>query len=177
MYLCSFVLLFVCCTLLLSRCEATLHSIMSESSCTDQVTLCLVIIFKAWWSAASWAGVRFLGSLRQKQTHTEIQKHTFCQLSQFSLSVTWINFYARAVPFFFLRGTLTTSFLFLFLFRLFPPTTSWFLDAGSMATWKTKGTLLACFNESGDTQHEISATKSLLVKTTTAELFFRGRIQ
>lgn len=38
------------------------------------------------------------------------------------------------VPFFFLRGTLTTSFLLLFLFCPFPPTTRWFLDAGSIPT-------------------------------------------
>lgn len=50
------------CTLLLSRWEATLQSIMSESSCTDQFTLCLVIIFRALWSASSCAGKRFFGS-------------------------------------------------------------------------------------------------------------------
>lgn len=52
------------CTLLLSRWEATLQSIISESSCTDQFTLCLVIIFRALWSASSCAGSRFLGSLK-----------------------------------------------------------------------------------------------------------------
>lgn len=64
-------------TLLFSRCEATLQSIISESSCTDQYTLCLVIIFRALWSASSCAGVRFFGSLGREQTQSETtQKNT-----------------------------------------------------------------------------------------------------
>lgn len=67
--------MYVCvCTLLLSRWEATLQSIISESSCTDQFTLCLVIIFRALWSASSCAGVRFFGSMK---TH----RRESCQLS------------------------------------------------------------------------------------------------
>lgn len=58
-------------TLLFSRCEATLQSIISESSCTDQYTLCLVIIFRALWSASSCAGVRFFGSLGREQAQSE----------------------------------------------------------------------------------------------------------
>lgn len=55
-------------TLLLSRWEATLQSIISESSCTDQFTLCLVIIFRALWSASSCAGIRFFGSIKTQQS-------------------------------------------------------------------------------------------------------------
>lgn len=66
-------------TLLLSRWEATLQSIMSESSWTDQFTLCLVIIFKALWSASSCAGIRFFGSWwhRSPKTHQSVS----CQIS------------------------------------------------------------------------------------------------
>lgn len=122
MYLCAR-------TLLLSRCEATLQSIISESSCIDQETLCLVIFFRAWWSAASWAGVRFLGSFRQITNTQSVS----CPVV--SPSFTSLSFHVHTVPFFFLRGALTTSFLLLFLFCLFPPTTCWFLDAGSTSTW------------------------------------------
>lgn len=42
--------------------------------------------------------------------------------------------YLHSLPFLFLRGALATSFLALFLFCPFPPTTCWFLDEGSISS-------------------------------------------
>lgn len=70
---------------------------------------------------------------KQQQQHKNT--HTIRQLSVVCRSIPCMNFYPHTVPFFFLRGALTTSFLLLFLFCPFPPTTCWFLDAGSISNW------------------------------------------
>lgn len=43
--------------------------------------------------------------------------------------------FSQTAPFFFLRGTFRTSFLVLFLFIPFPPTTRWIREAGSTVNW------------------------------------------
>lgn len=78
----------------------------------------------------------FVSLVLWAENKPKVKQHQKYTLSIFCLSVSMLTFLSpNTIPFLFLRGAFTISFLLLFLFNPFPPTNRWFLDAGSTFNW------------------------------------------
>lgn len=135
------------------------HSLSSHH--LQSPVVCLVM----YTSLLLWFFVQITIKKKREKNNT---KHTIHQLSVFCWSIPCTIFHHPSLPFLFLRGALTTSFLLLFLFCPFPPTTRWFLDAGSTSNWlqthkSRKHAFLYCNTDPPGATAECSSTYMALL--------------